>query len=350
MTYAIGLSAAGHNAIITDLRVTFHDGKKVAGKNTSLKSGILFPTCIFARVGNVEHSRIFIRQARNALSYPTDSNAIWKEFEDFATAYSYPIDPRLQFKLLLSTQRQRQKQAEFFVLDSSTRSIQPTKSIITLGSGKSILDQLVLKNYRAVIDALMEKSKDRPFHNEMYPYLFCMWLTQLTKSFERVKLEEAGVGGVFHFIFHGPQGEYTQKPAFYVLFDLDKQNNQVFWWQYRVCYVEDMLVVDEMIPPRQDNKWLRGAQNRTVIVDRDSVQNETTGLHIAGQDDWEETVNSAIEDQPLYYFCGLAFTNPAHRDKGFVFHMTNTDKYIISDEGIEHDGFNKKIAEILSDT
>jgi hypothetical protein len=351
MTYAIGLSAAGYNAIITDLRVTFRSGKMVVGKDTSLKSGILFPTCIYARVGNVHHSRRFVRQARNALSYPTDSIAIWKEFEEFAITYPYPVDPRLQFKLLLSTRRQ--KQAEFFVLDSSTRSIQPTKSIVTLGSGKTILDQLILKNYRMVIDALMEGYRDNPFHDEMYPYLVCLWLTQLTKSFERVKLEEAGVGGVFHFTFQGPQGEYTQKPAYYVLIDVDKQKRQVIWWQYRVCYVEDWLVVDEMIPPRQDNNWPRGAQNRKVIVDRDSLPDKTTGRRIAEdleEEGWVETVDTALEDQPLYYFCGIAFANPIYRDKGFIVHMTNTDDYIISDEGIEHDGFKKRIAEILADT
>jgi hypothetical protein len=333
MTYIIGFRSQGINSIISDTRVSYWTGAGPrGGENVVLKTGLLFPGCLFGRAGSAPDSQRFILSAKYALTRkPVNTvQGFWADFMRFAESYDYPSDNDSAFRILLSTRASGDPQ--FYVLDSQQGLSRVDESWVSLGTGKKLLDQLVEQGYSGWISQMQNALPDDSFQNELPPYLLCLWMNELSRSFEGRLLEQVGVGGVFHFVFQAQSGDYCQKPALYVINDIDKGKKTILSWQYRLCYVKQWLIVDTLIPPKQLADFPNGKQERIALLDEASLPPRKKGAW--DRDDLYRDLREDLEDelakQPFYFFCGFGYTNPVYR-KNLVFHVTTEGDYIVED-------------------
>lgn len=336
MTYVVGLALNGMNSILCDTRGTWSTPSGSNGENVLLKTGLLFPGCIFGRVGNFDNSRAFILAAKHSVT-PTNTIAgFWSDFVNFASDYAYPDGPNNHFQILLSTRHSGEPR--FHILDSSEGLSEVRDLPITLGSGKKILDDLVRGDFHDRISLVREAIKGQPFGNELYPYLFCQWLSELSLTFEHSLLERHKVGGPFHFIFQVSASEHTQKPSLYVFYDVDKPMRRIYWWQYRLSHIGNWLIIDKMIPPGQLSGYPSGKQERVALIDEASLPPKETGVWDYGElhSELEETIEEKLSAQELYFFCGFGFTDSRYRTP-VRFHATTKGDYVITEDGIRDD-------------
>lgn len=328
MTYIIGLNHFDINSIISDARVTSDDG---TGQNISLKTGFLFPGCIFGRAGNMATSRDFILAVKSALTGRNTLPGFWQQFQDFVSFYDMPTgqtDRAGRFQLLLSSRCLGKP--KFYLLDSYHRTVSSVEnSWISIGSGREDLDPLVERDYKLRLDEIVRIIQSYGLPRQIYSYFVCLWLSELTLSFEKRFLEEKGVGGVFHFAFQTSNQEAIQEPALYVFSAANLKTKQVTCWLYRVCFVQGCLIVEHIIPPNQDAAAPLGKHERHAFCDEASRPDIVTQLESPGfADKMKEEINAL----PFYQFCGFGFLNPIHR-KGFGYHFTNEGKYVVTKDG-----------------
>jgi hypothetical protein len=287
---------------------------------------------MFGRTGNIATSRDFIIAVKNELTGINNLPGFWSQFKEFITYYSMPSaksDSAGRFQLLIST-RCRGK-PEFFVLDSYTRSLEIVKSPwISLGSGKSLLDPIIERDYAERIRQITEAIQDYPLPNYIQSYFVCLWLSELALTFEKSILEKNGVGGAFHFTFQNTQLESVQEPALYVFCDVNLASQRVTCWFYRVCFVEGCLVIEQVIPPNQIPDAPEGKHERFASCDEAARPDIVEQL--TNDPTFHKKMKRQLNAQPFYRFCGFGFTNPLYR-KGFGFHFTTEGDYVVTPDG-----------------
>jgi hypothetical protein len=339
MTYVIGLKSHGINSIISDARVTFSQGDKEWGTNTMLKTGGLFPGCIFGVVGVLDQAEAFIRSVKTHLAIvPIDAiPGFWNRFEQFVSNYNFPTGKSERFRLLLSSCASGEPR--FYLIDSeaTVKLVDCHEDWIMLGSGSAILDKRIAEDYRLRLDQIHEfpSVKGQPNENLADPYLMCLWLTELSQSVERQELEDIGVGGVFHFIFQTATSSHTQLPSVYVLCDVNREKTGIWLWYYRVCFVDSWLVIDTCIPPGKLVDSSEGEQVREAFLAEIALPLKENGTWDVKSLEAElrAKIDGELDKQPFYFFCGFGYKDPRLR-KNFLFQITTKGDYVFSREGI----------------
>lgn len=316
MTYIVGVNQLGVNAIICDTRVTWwRSTMEIRGANTSLKSGLLFPGCIYGIVGDLGAARDFIIGCKHYLTGTNTLEGFWKRFLDFVEQYPFQHQADDSFQLLLSSRNLGNPR--LYVLDSTDKTVKDQRKLVTLGSGKKILDEpinrLVLERSR-MIDELIVGNKIPTFS---FPYFYCLWLNEMTQGMELSKLEECHVGGVFHFLWQDPRCEHAQLPAVYVLSSADVRRKTIYSWIYRVVYAEGALVIDNPI-----------TNAREIFIDTAA----RPSFAEADYNDVKSRISLEVDSAPFYYFCGFGFSDPRHRGE-FGFSITNENKFVVRKDG-----------------
>ena len=222
MTYVVAMNINGFSSIVSDTRVTFKENGIEWGDNTNLKTGFLFPGCIFGRAGNDPHCRDFISTARLALIGDRSLEGFWNRFEQFVSTYEFPVARTDQFEMLIANRASGQTQ--LYQLDCKEGLVPNSESVVTIGSGKDLLDPFILGSGIQLMHQLVTENRLPP---AAAPYALCLLLTEFARGLERLVLEKADVGGVFHFRIQSDKGEESQRPALYVLVALDIQKNVV---------------------------------------------------------------------------------------------------------------------------
>ena len=103
MTYIVGLAQENVTAIFADCRGTQTDpAGMITGFNRRLKTGLLFPGCIFGCCGSSSASGHFINSFRQSIGEEThqDINSLWDRFKTFFQNETF--DPYHAFSLMLS--------------------------------------------------------------------------------------------------------------------------------------------------------------------------------------------------------------------------------------------------------
>lgn len=311
MTYVLGINQFDTSVIICDTHISWwRSNRKVKGQNIGLKSGFFFPGCIYGISGSVEHARTFIIDCKLYLRGHYTLPEFWKRFLGFVNSYRFPNDKDYHFQILLSSRNYGTLQ--FYVLDSQNATIEPQDKFTSLGSGQPLLDQQVqnlLSVNTDIINKLVTVEKRLP--HSIFPYLYCLWLNELTQGMDLPLLEKYHVGGIFHFLWQDMQGEHTQFPAVYVLSAADPKKKIICSWLYRVAYAQGALVVDNPI-----------TNAREIITDTAARPN----FGLIPNDKLKLEVVSEIDAQPFYYFCGFGFADPKHRGE-FGIAITTEGKY-----------------------
>jgi len=332
MTYIVGVSQSGTNAIISDTHVTWWSAKtKAKSANTGLKSGLLFPGCIYGVSGASGEARRFIIGCKQYLTGRYTLKQFWERFLNYTENYCFNKDRCSSFEILLSSRNLGSPQ--FYILCSTTGVIVPQKGLVTLGTGKYILDsyleRLVEQNVN-IIDNMINVEKKLP--NFTFPYLYCMWLNELTQGFELAVLEKYHVGGVFHFLWQDYGQEQAQYPAVYVLSAADTVNKEIHSWIYRISYSQGALVIDNPV-----------TNSREIIMDTAARPN----FKILPWEDLKVKINREIDAQPFYYFCGFCFSDPKYQG-GYGISITTEGKYAVDRNGVIAPKFKTFLADVFS--
>ena len=200
------------------------------------------------------------------------------------------------------------------------------------GSGKSLLDNYVTNDFSQRMKQLQEyligkEKRDKQLVRAITPYFLCLWLSELTLSFDASKLEEKGVGGAFHFVYQTEALEASQDPALYIFSAADRSERTIYSWSYRVAYVQGGLYVEKHAPPNQNGNSPVASVRRNAFFDVTSTPNVVA----ISQDVLRKQIESELAGLPFYKFCGFGFTPPPNR-KSFGF--------IVSSEGKREDIFD----------
>lgn len=267
MTYLIGARVGPTLVIISDTRVTYTSGERTTGENVALKTGVLFPGCIFGREGNASSSGDFLTTVQKLVSPDAPVGENWERFSRCAHAYSFSREAKEQFRLLLASRNGGLPR--MWMLDSVNGLVQvpADEALVTLGSGKDILDDYVQNECMPLLQATVVTPKQRVL---VGPYLLCLKLIEKTQSLERPQLEQHGVGGVFHFVYQTRAREGRQAPALYVLSDLDPSRRIAYGWMFRIAYVGSILVVESLTPPGQITPGDPGRRDSIALADSTS--------------------------------------------------------------------------------
>jgi hypothetical protein len=336
MTYVVGFKQPGINAIISDVRVSWQGTEGWQGENTALKTGVLFPGCIFGRVGSAYHSRKFITRFKESIKRreicPLD---LWHKFQQFVESYQFPKGNNDKFQLLLSTRSSGEPR--FHLLDSlagiSGIDTNSEYHFISFGSGKKVLESFERKQFVPRLKALQNyliSNRDwpPPVIHMISPYCLCLWLSELSLTFESGLLKQHFVGGVFHFICQTNGVEAPQKPTIYIFSARIPDSRTIYSWIYRVAYVQKGLWVEAHMPPNQNARAPNGQSEKMILFDeasRDDIRNVDRGT-------LDKEIKDELNSLPFYFFCGFGFANPSDR---------NLYSFIASTSGRREDIFDK---------
>lgn len=314
MTYIAGINSYGASAIICDTRITY--GQSGYASNDALKSGKLFPGCVYGGSGDFEEIRKFIVYVRRSQAERDTLSGFWDSFCQLVS--TYPFSTVNPFELVLASRHSGQSM--LYVFDSRDRSIKEAGDIVTIGSGKTILDDGLREIHRERNPKIMGYLVDQGAPAHCFPYLYCLWLMERAQGMEVSTLHKHGVGGYFHFTGQTAELEARQRPAVYVMSEAYRQRREIRSWIFRVSFAENALVVDCPVE-----------QARFVVVDV-AVWPEFKKLSPEQKDSYIERVKSAPEKEPYYFFCGFGFINPRRR-KSLGFHFTERNDYFVNRKG-----------------
>lgn len=331
MTYVLGLNQFNINTIICDMRVTWYKQNKIVrGENVGLKSGFLFPGCMYAISGSVDDARRFIIDCKYNLRSPTLPE-LWEEFTEFVRNYPFRTDKDSHFELLLSTRNNGNPQ--FYTLDSMTSKIEHQNAPISLGTGKEILDDKIGRLVSINTDIINKMvSIEKRLPKSTFPYLYCHWLNEISQGTDLLSLEKYHVGGIFHFLYQDINNESWQGPAVYVLSSADPKSKTIYSWIYRVTYARGALVVSNPV------------KNVLEIFTDTAADPQVESIQPSRLKD--DIIREA-DAQPYHYFCGFGFSDPKHRGEMGIA-ITNEGKYVVDKTGNISPFFRKKIAEKFS--
>lgn len=339
LTLIIAFKQPGYNTLISDCRISWGPPGLATrqGENTGLKTGLLFPGCIFARVGSMAHSRDFIKAFRREVDGVADSlEGFWSRFRDFAARYPPPFATDAQFQLVIS--HRAFGEPRFALWDSSTgldETEQPHDYMVfAFGSGRDLISPVLQANFVPRLQALQQhlraQGKDWKIIHLLSPYLLTLWLSELSLTAERFVLEANDVGGVFHFAIQTAGCESPQHPAVYLLVDTNKTSRRANIWFYRVAHVQGGLYVDHLMPPGQESPDSPGIRRQEFNVDSASRLN----VEHLDEQRLQEAVKAELDALPFFRFCGVGFAQPELRDyRAFRFAQHGTREEIFDADG-----------------
>jgi hypothetical protein len=314
MTYIIGAKYDGNAAIICDSRVEFDRGR--ASENTWLKSGRLFPGCMYAYSGSVYPAQDFIVAAKKRLTGVNDLPGLWADFLAFAKGYPFPRDDLDGFELLLTTRTSGAP--ELWVLNSLERAVFPAGDFVTLGSGKDLLDRPMEATYRARERLLPSAVTSK--HPAIMPMNWCLQLMERAQGHEMAAFNSAGVGGYFHYSYQTSDDEVRQPPTLYVLCDLVPEKQVLATWAFRIAFCEASLVVECPIRQMREIILDPAAWPRSLQMNNDDLR------------EYEQRINTLTAEEAYYNICGFGTVNPAHRKHNPMV-ATSTRNYLIDRTG-----------------
>jgi len=331
MTYLVALQLKGFTAIVADSRVSWTRENVIQGEDGSLKNGVLFPGCIFGITGDAKEARNFAITFKETITPDAPVGETWERFQKYCREYHY--SQSAEFQVVLSSRADGNPRLYVLVSNAGLTELgSPDKpGVHTFGSGKQLLDLIVTRKFLpklANMHGMMTNTNgwSEEKANSVLPFFICLWLSELSLSFESALLEEHGVGGIFHFVGQGKASERRQTPALYIMCGVDETKKRIWAWIYRVAAVEDGIFVARNDPPEGDKR-----QTNEQIVYFDSASR--LDIQTFSEDDLRVLVARELRNQPFFTFMGVGSAQQEHRR-----HVA----YMYKPDGKQSDLFDKE--------
>ncbi len=155
---------------------------------------------------------------------------------------------------------------QLWILDShGLTQLDPSRDLVTIGSGRPLLDDFVHSQIRSLRQGFADKSPE--LAETLAPYMLSFKLVRKFHSPERDVLEQAGVGGGFHFVYQTSEKEDGQLPTLLVMADRGTDIHLMTWWMVRVVQCEIGSVLEVFTPPGQLSVADRGNYHKFVSLD-----------------------------------------------------------------------------------
>jgi 20S proteasome alpha/beta subunit len=181
MTYIIGINNYGASCIICDTRISYGQSG-INGSNDALKSGKLFPGCIYGAAGNSDELRKFISSMRQTQDERNTLSGFWDNFCKFVSKYNFSKSKL--FQLLLASRHTGD--SKLYLLDPIEGSIKNAGNLVTIGSGKNLLDRELKEIHEQRNPKIIEYLQDQGVPIHSYPYLYCLWLMERVQGMEHL--------------------------------------------------------------------------------------------------------------------------------------------------------------------
>lgn len=305
------------------------DGTVIDRNNSSLKTGLLFDGCLFGVAGNASLAKKFITGFKELVDKSKSIEYNWNLLRQYSKA-EFVDQSGESFEVLLSCRVSGTPQ--LFLYDSIEKKLSKIDDeVYSIGSGKNVLDEIIGLRRKIADKHIIKTLSTNNIPILYYPYFYCLWLTELTMGFEASKLQEIGVGGLFHFCFQTNNKEARQQPSVFVMSLPDVKNKAIYNHIYRITFVDICLVVDNPLCK----------PSRYIIMPFEMSLTDTLSsdeLHHFG-----ENINREADLQQFYYFCGFGFPTPELRGS-FTCHLSSDrNKLVVDDKGNIHPHFKKII-------
>ena len=318
MTYILGIKSNGVGAIIADTMVTFNFGDH---NFSALKTGLLFPGCCYGASGDAAGVRHFVTWCKQLLDEIEDTlEGFWKRFQELLFAYDF--NKHGTFELLLLSRHTGNP--HFYVLDSRTALISQAGDFVSLGSGKSLLDEHMLEFFSEELCSRVEKLEKQGWPVFYWPFYCCQELIAFAQGDTYEALRKIGVGGVFHYLCQTSDAEHVQEAALYLVISMFPTQRQISYTAYRVLYGEMALVIEN------------GAANETSISLDTAVFPELEHYNESKLHELKDRILSDVGLQPYYRFAGFVFADPKYQAITFDWIGGDDAELAITPEGNIH--------------
>jgi hypothetical protein len=321
MTYIVGVQnkECEISTIICDLMVTKGGRGNPEVTPTALKSVRLFPGCIVALAGDASSGITFLHQFKSLISLYDPPAYNWELFERYVSeGVHMNAEP---FELLLSYNGTGIPELfTFHSKDTQLRKV--ADELVTIGSGKKLLDPFVKEKNNLVRDSLFDWMRKDKMPMRYYPYFLCLWLSELAQGLEFTELERLGVGGIFHFCFQEKKEEGRQLQSVYVI--SASVENKIVHYIYRISFSRGFLIFEN---PNLPGKYLLA--DSIEMPDLQSKSKE--GLLSISR-----TAIKESDEMPFYRFCGFGFASKTFRNH-FIIHIPKSP-YSDEDLRVQRDG------------
>ncbi|MCB0343982.1 MAG: hypothetical protein KDD66_02650 [Bdellovibrionales bacterium] len=318
------------NVIFCDTLITVSSKtQRLKLHRDGVKSGILFPGCIFGLTGSLNSARAFITAFREVTADKTGSPArLWNSFVDFCCKYEFDLDPEEAFQLILSSRASGKPKFYFFdsLLGFSAPPECDDKFLMGFGSGVATMEELIqetiipkYESMESIVDKMIE---NQPISSEqVFPYLLSLWLSEFSLTFESSKLRAASVGGPFHFVAQTAHSEAPQQPAAYFFLNPNLPKKEIYADFFRVVPVANGVYIESMRPERRRHRELYVQASKSVFFD---TMTRPDASYLSNEEMLSE-VKEMLSAMPFFCFSGFGFTDPRLRHtSGFIF--TNNGK------------------------
>jgi hypothetical protein len=298
VTYVVGIKRCGAAAIITDSLLT---SAAYPPDIASIKSGVLFPGCIYGICGNWQTAWQCIRAIRAGCTQETTRER-FEELARLIARYPFPLGNYNAFEILLSSRHTGAP--DFYLIQSETGHMHPVVGdLFTLGSGRQLLNDMLIPYSETLgSDEGLQKLRRQyvaighQLLDEDFAHLYAFLIFQSTHGDMGQQLARLGAGGFVHFIFQDGQGERRQKPRLYMVGSCDKHGHVTGIWAERLAFDHDPVFGDLIVIVELGGRDGLPKPKWSVVVQNKTGRDQAI-------DDWRAWV-AAIEDRqraaPLY--------------------------------------------------
>jgi hypothetical protein len=263
MTYVIGVQQCGLVSFVADSVTTNHVSGDPHFQN--MKTGILFPGCLYGFCGNAERAWRCIATLRAVGQSREDPGTNWDRLVQAAERYRFVInDDSQHFTILLSSRHDGSP--KMYELSSETEQLRPIEeTVYTMGSGstvpelerhvrKYIQQRLSPNRIRGAVEAGERMGRPLPADHWAYEIPFRLMQIQFGNQ---TAFRLARVGGFFHLLLQSSEAEWRQEPTFYVLATLNPVNRIPIYRTRRIAFdskrlPHELLYLYERVAPDKD--------------------------------------------------------------------------------------------------
>lgn len=295
MPYLIGIQNKKQrfSTLISDFQWSKTDPSLFESKH-SISTGLLFRGCIFGVTGNLKEAKLFLTRFWNGSHrFSLSLSENWEMFKEYSAQYKTYSDEG--FSMILSIRITGLPQLYLYTSkDQSFTEVQD--SIITLGSGKILLDSLVLKETKLIDEIIFNQCNNHLLSSQYYSYFLCTWLSEISMKLSSGQKEKLSLGNLYYFYSQTPLQEKRQDPAIYAL-----KESRTTELLYRLGFVDNFLIYEDL--------HVKTSRKIIPFMNSDFITEEL--IHV---------INTMSEHQSPYLFYGLADPKRKISEK-FTFHI-----------------------------